>query len=220
MSAPAGSRIRLLLIDDHAMLRQGLSLVLGLQPDLAVVGEAGSGADGIKQAAALQPDVVLLDLNMPDMDGIEVMQRLRRATPVSKVLILSGIHADARVYATVEAGVDGYIVKDASTEELVTAIRAVAAGDAYFHPMITRALTSFLRGPAQPAAAQPRLTPRELEVLQHIATSATNRDIAARMQVSEETVRSHVKNILRKLDQPTRTQAVLEGVRLRLVSVE
>ncbi|MCO6451882.1 MAG: response regulator transcription factor [Caldilineales bacterium] len=212
--------IRLLLIDDHAMLRQGLCLALNLQPDMEVVGEAGSGGAGAEQAARLQPDVILLDLNMPDMDGIEVYQRLQRLAPRSRVLILSGIHADARVYATVEAGVDGYIVKDASTTELVTAIRAVAAGDAYFHPMITRALTNYLRGPAQPAALDARLTTRELTVLQLIATSATNRDIAGQLHVSEETVRTHVKSILRKLNQPTRTQAVLEGVRLGLISVE
>ncbi len=213
-------RIRLLLVDDHAMLRQGLRLALDLQPDMQVVGEAGSGREGIDLAARARPDVVLLDLNMPDMDGVEVFRRIRRVAPQAKVLILSGIHADARVYATVEAGVDGYIVKDATTSELVTAIRSVASGGAYFHPMITRAITNYVRGPAQPAAMDARLTSRELVVLQLIATSATNKAIAEQLHVSEETVRTHVKNILRKLDQPTRTQAVFEGIRRGLISIE
>lgn len=212
--------IRLLLVDDHAMLRQGLRLALNLQPDMALVGEAGSGREGVELAAQLQPDVVLLDLNMPDMDGIEVFGRIRRLAPQARVLVLSGIHADARVYATVEAGVDGYIVKDATTAELAAAIRTVDDGAAYFHPMITRAITDYVRGPSQPAALDARLTSRELAVLQLIATSATNKAIAEQLHVSEETVRTHVKNILRKLEQPTRTQAVFEGIRRGLISTE
>lgn len=213
--------IHILIVDDHAMVRQGLSLALNLQSDLAIVGEAGSGGDGVALAQKLQPDVILLDLNMPDLDGLEVMQRVRRLSPQSRVLILSGIHADARVFAAIEAGVDGYIVKDATTTELAQAIRSVAAGDAYLHPLITRALTRHLHNlPTQPATLRPRLTARELSVLQLMATSATNRTIADQLSVSEETVRTHVKNILRKLDQPNRTQAVLEGVRRRLISPE
>jgi DNA-binding NarL/FixJ family response regulator len=203
------------------MVRQGLSLALGLQTDMEVVGEAGAGSKGVQLAADLQPDILLLDLNMPDLDGIEVLQRVRRVAPRTRVLILSGIHADARVYATVEAGVDGYIVKDASTGELLTAIRSVAAGDSYFHPMITRTLTRYMqRSISAPAAMSSQLTPRELAVLQVMATSATNRDIAQQLHVSEETVRTHVKGILRKLEQPTRTQAVFEGIRQGLISLE
>jgi DNA-binding NarL/FixJ family response regulator len=213
--------IRILIVDDHAMVRQGLSLALNLQPDLTIVGEAGSGSDGVILAQKLQPDVILLDLNMPDLDGIEVMQRVRRLSPHSRVLILSGIHADARVFATIEAGVDGYIVKDATTTELIQAIRSVAAGDDYLHPLITRALTRHLHHVSdQPATLRSRLTARELSVLQLMATSATNRAIAEQLCVSEETVRTHVKNILRKLDQSNRTQAVLEGIRRGLISPE
>ena len=213
--------LRILLVDDHAMVRQGLSLALGLHGDMEVVGEAGNGSEGVQLAADLQPDILLLDLNMPDLDGIEVLQRVRRVAPGARVLILSGIHADARVYATVEAGVDGYIVKDASTGELLAAIRSVAAGDPYFHPMITRTLTRYMqRSASVPAALSSQLTPRELAVLQVMATSATNRDIAQQLHVSEETVRTHVKSILRKLEQPTRTQAVFEGIRQGLISLE
>lgn len=213
--------IRILIVDDHAMVRQGLSLALNLQPDFEVVGEAGSGTDGVALAQRLHPDVMLLDLNMPDLDGIEVMQRVRRLSSASRVLILSGIHADARVYATVEAGVDGYIVKDATTAELAQAIRSVAAGDPYFHPLITRTLIRYMHSSSvQPAALRTLLTARELAVLQLMATTATNRAIAEQLGVSEETVRSHVKNILRKLDQPNRTQAVFEGIRRGLISLE
>ena len=221
-SESARRSIRILIVDDHAMVRQGLTLALGLQPDFTVVGEAGNGADGVALARRLLPDVILLDLNMPDLDGIEVMQRVRRLSPQARVLILSGIHADARVYATVEAGVDGYIVKDATTGELAQAIRSVAAGNAYFHPVITRALVRYaprLGASAQPAALRARLTARELAVLQLMATSATNRAIAEELGVSEETVRTHVKHILRKLDQPNRTQAVFEGTRRGLISL-
>jgi DNA-binding NarL/FixJ family response regulator len=213
--------IRILIVDDHAMVRQGLSMALDLQPDFVVVGEAGNGRDGVDLAQSLQPDLALLDLNMPDLDGIEVMQRVRHLSPNTRVLILSGIHADARVYATVEAGVDGYIVKDATTGELAQAIRSVASGDVYFHPLITRTLVRYSQGLSpQPASLSTRLTARELSVLQRMATSATNRAIAEQLGISEETVRSHVKNILRKLEQSNRTQAVFEGIRRGLISLE
>lgn len=213
--------IRILIVDDHAMVRQGLSLALQLQPDFEIVGQAKNGAEGLTLAETLQPDVILLDLKMPDLDGIEVTRKVRSLSPRSRILILSGIHADARVFATVEAGVDGYIVKDATTTELAEAIRRVAAGDAYFHPLITQALLHSARpGSQSPATLQPALTGRELAVLQLMATSATNRTIAEQLHVSEETVRTHVKNILRKLSQPNRTQAVLEGVRRGLISLE
>lgn len=215
------AQIRILIVDDHAMVRQGLSLALQLQPDFEIVAEAENGTQGIELAGALQPDVVLLDLKMPDLDGIAVTQKIRASAPASQILILSGIHADARVFATVEAGVDGYIVKDATTAELAEAIRHVAAGETYFHPLITQALVRYTRSGGQsPATVNPSLTTRELQVLQLMATSATNKTIAEQLHVSEETVRSHVKNILRKLNRSNRTQAVFEGVRLNLISLE
>ncbi len=217
------SKIRILIVDDHAMVRQGLAMALQLQPDLAIVGEARNGSEGVTLAESLQPDIILLDLNMPDFDGIEVMRRVRALSPRSRVLILSGAHTDARVFATVEAGVDGYIVKDATTAELAEAIRLVVGGDNYFHPLITSALIRHTRNPAaaaSPAALQDTLTSREVDVLQLMATSATNRAIAQQLHVSEETVRTHVKNILRKLNQPNRTQAVLEGIRRELIVLD
>lgn len=217
------TKIRILIVDDHAMVRQGLAMALQLQPDLAIVGEARNGSEGVSLAQSLQPDIILLDLSMPDFDGIEVMRRVHVLSPNSRVLILSGAHTDARIHATVEAGVDGYIVKDATTAELAEAIRQVAGGDNYFHPLITSALIRYTRNPVAaiaPAALQDTLTSRELDVLQLMATSATNRAIARQLHVSEETVRTHVKNILRKLNQPNRTHAVLEGIRRELINLD
>ena len=213
--------IRIAIVDDHTMVRQGLKLALELQDDFEIVGEAENGAAGVRLIQDIQPDVVLLDLNMPELNGIEVTQQVRRLSPPTKILILSGVQADARVFATIEAGVDGYIVKDASTTELAAAIRHIAAGEAYFHPQVTQALVRYNRNLiVSPALMQTALTARELAILQNMATSATNRAIAEQLHISEETVRTHVKNILRKLDQPNRTQAVLEGVRQGLISLE
>lgn len=213
--------IRIAIVDDHTMVRQGLKLALELQDDFNIVGEAENGAAGVRLIQEVQPDVVLLDLNMPELNGIEVTQQVRRLSPPTKILILSGVQADARVFATIEAGVDGYIVKDASTTELAAAIRHIAAGEAYFHPQVTQALVRYNRNLiVSPALMQTALTARELAILQNMATSATNRAIAEQLHISEETVRTHVKNILRKLDQPNRTQAVLEGVRQGLISLE
>jgi DNA-binding NarL/FixJ family response regulator len=214
------SVISILIVDDHAMVRQGLGLALQLHADLKIIGEARNGSEGVALAQALKPDVMLLDLSMPDFDGIEVTRKVRSLSPGSKILILSGIHADARIFATVDAGVDGYIVKDATTAELVEAIRIVASGENYFHPSITTALVRYTRKSSQPASPpQETLTGRELDVLRLMATSATNRAIAKQLHVSEETVRTHVKNILRKLEKPNRTQAVLEGIRRGLVTL-
>jgi NarL family two-component system response regulator LiaR len=213
--------IRILIVDDHAMVRQGLSLALQLQADLDIVGEAKNGSEGVTLAQSLRPDVILLDLSMPDFTGIEVTEKVRSVSPGSKVLILSGVHADDKVFATVEAGVDGYIVKDATTAELTEAIRHVAGGGNYFHPLITSALVRYSRNASPaPAAAQTNLTNREMDVLQLMSTSATNKAIARQLHVSEETVRTHVKNILRKLNQPNRTQAVLDGIRRGLISLD
>jgi NarL family two-component system response regulator LiaR len=214
------SDIHILIVDDHAMVRQGLGLALQLHPDLEIVGEAQNGKEGITLTQSLKPDVILLDLSMPDLDGIEVTHKIRQISPDSRILILSGVHTDARIFAAVNAGIDGYIVKDATTTELVEAIRLVASGENYFHPTITTALVRHTRksNRTQSTTLPPdTLTGRELDVLRLMATSATNRAIAKELHVSEETVRTHVKNILRKLEQPNRTQAVLEGIRRGLI---
>ncbi len=214
------SSIRILIIDDHAMVRQGLRLALQLQSDFEIIGEAKDGFEGLDFVKRLQPDVILLDLNMPKMNGIEMTKKLQDKSGRSRILMLSGVQADARIFEAIEAGVDGYIVKDATTEELTTAIRHIASGDSYFHPIITQALLRFSQaGPASNRSNR-ILSTRELSVLQLMATSATNLDIAKQLFISEETVRTHVKNILRKLNKTNRTQAVLDGVRRGLIDLE
>ncbi len=208
--------IRILIVDDHAVVRRGLTMVLSLQRDFVVVGEAGSAAAALHMAETLQPDLVLLDLALPDRSGGAVAPELRRVAPRSRILVLSGAQDARLVQAAVEAQVDGYVPKEVTPAELADAIRRVAADESYIHPDVLHLLQGASR---HPQAHHPPLTRRELEVLQLMATMATNREIAERMVVSEETVRSHVKSILRKLDQPNRTQAVIEAVRCGLIEV-
>lgn len=193
----AAQPIRILIVDDHAVVRRGLVMVLALQPDFAVVGEAGSAAAAMAMAAALQPDLVLLDLALPDQEG---------SAAVPARLIQAALSAD----------IDGYVPKEVTPHELAAAIRRVASQESYIHPDILQVVS---RSAARSEPAHLALTRRELEVLQLMATMATNREIAERLVVSEETVRSHVKSILRKLDQPNRTQAVIEAVRRGLIEV-
>jgi DNA-binding NarL/FixJ family response regulator len=214
------SRIRILIADDHAVVRKGLVMVLRLEPDFEVVGEAGDGRKAVELARALRPDLVLLDLMMPGMRGEETALALRAAVPDMRVLVLTGAELDEGFLDMLAAGVDGYILKDIEPDELAQAIRAVAHGEAYLHPAVTRRLMDRLavRRAAVPTP-ETHLTPRELEVLRWMATPATYREIAEQLVVSEETVRSHAKHILSKLQQPNRAQAVLAAVRAGLIEL-
>ncbi|HHH40406.1 MAG TPA: response regulator transcription factor [Chloroflexi bacterium] len=213
-------RIRILIVDDHAIVRKGLAMVLRLEPDFEVVGEAENGRRAIELARALRPDLVLLDLKMPGMDGEEVAAALRANLPNVRLLVLTGMELDEGLVDTLAAGVDGYILKDVEPDELAQAIRAVARGEAYLHPAVARRLLDRLATrPMAPPPPAARLTPRELEVLRWMATPATYREIAEHLVVSEETVRSHAKRILSKLQQPNRAQAVLAAVRAGLIEL-
>lgn len=222
------THIQILLVDDHAILRQGLRILLNSKPDLHIVGEAGSGEAAVNAALKFQPDIILLDLFLPDVATRDLLPELRRVSPRSRVLILSGNEAADAVYEAVDAGIDGYALKNMETADLVNAIHEVAAGNSYLHPTITR-LVLFRVAQTQPAGgaafragdpdAPARLTRRQMQVLTLLATTATNREIAERLRVSEETVRTHVKHILKRLDVSTRTQAVVEAMRLGLISV-
>lgn len=209
--------IRILIVDDHAVVRRGLAMVLALQRDFRVVGETGAAGEAIAMAAAFQPDLILLDLALPDREGPAILGDLRRVVPHGRILALSGTRDIRLIQAAVQGGVDGYVPKDVTPPELAEAIRRVVHDESYIHPDILQLLS---RWQAADVAAPPSpLTKRELEVLRLMASMATNREIAERLVVSEETVRSHVKSILRKLDQPNRTQAVIEAVRRRLIEV-
>ncbi len=212
-------KIRILIADDHAVVRRGLVMVLRLEPDFEIVGEADNGRQALELAQQLQPDLVLLDFVMPEMDGQETMLALRTKMPQIRVLVLSGVELDDRVLDLLAAGVDGYVMKDVEPDELIKAIRTVAKGEAYLHPSLARQVLQRMTQRTTPATPQVHLTPREREVLRCMATPATYRKIANQLFVTEETIRSHAKNILSKLEQPNRAQAVLAAVRIGLIDL-
>jgi DNA-binding NarL/FixJ family response regulator len=212
------AEVRILIADDHEVVRRGLALVLGLQPGFQVVGEAHTGAQAVAEAGRLRPDVVLLDLKMPELDGRAAAAQIKRRQPEARVIVLSGVEIDDDVFDVLEAGVDGYVPKEVGPDELARAIRLVAEGNRYVHPAVTQALLA--RRETRAAGRPPALSPRELDVLRLMAKAATYRDIGQQLFISEETVRTHVKNILSKLNQPNWTQAVLAAVRLGLISLD
>lgn len=208
--------IRILIVDDHAVVRKGLAMVLRQEPDFEVAGEAGNGRVGLEAAKSLHPDIVLVDLVMPEMDGQEMALVLHKSDPNIKVMMLTGTEVDDRVYDLVAAGIEGYVLKNIEPGELVRAIRAVAHGEAYLHPDVMRKILSQMQPQQSPSIT---LTPRELEVLEWMATPNTYKQIAAQLSVGEETVRSHAKNILEKMRQPNRAQAALAAVRMGLIKL-
>lgn len=218
--------IRILIADDHDVVRRGLALVLGLEPGFVVAGEACSAAEAVHQAAALQPDVALLDLKMPGLDGqpglggSDAARALRSRAGGPRVIMLSGAEIDEAVLDLLEE-VDGYVLKDATPAELAEAIRTVVAGQRYVHPGVAQAVAAraAVEAAARPRAGWPELSAREREVLRLMATAATYREIGQQLFIAEETVRSHAKNILAKLDQPNRTQAVMAAVRAGLLDL-
>ena len=208
--------IRILIVDDHAVVRKGLAMVLRLEPDIEIAGEAASGRAGLEAAQRIHPDIVLADLVMPEMDGQEMALRLRKIDPTIKIMMLTGTEVDDRVYDLVAAGIEGYVLKNIEPGELVRAIRSVVHGEAYLHPDVMKKVLSRLQPQHSMSIS---LTPRELEILEWMASPNTYRQIAAQLSVSEETVRSHAKNILEKMRQPNRAQAVLTAMRLGLIKL-
>ena len=207
--------IRILIVDDHAVVRKGLAMVLRLEPSLEVVGEAENGRKGLEAAKSLQPDIILVDLVMPEMDGQEMALALRKSNPDIKIMMLTGTEVDDRVYDLVAAGIEGYALKNIEPAELMGAIRSVMRGEAYLHPDVMKKVLERMKPSEQTLLVA--LTPRELEVLEYMSTPNTYKKIAAQLGISEETVRSHAKNILEKMKQPNRAQAVLSAVKMRLI---
>jgi DNA-binding NarL/FixJ family response regulator len=208
--------IRILIVDDHAVVRKGLAMVLRLEPDLEIVGEAENGQIGLEAAHRLIPDIALVDLIMPEMDGQKMALALRKSNPKIKIMMLTGTEVDDRVFDLVAAGIEGYVLKQIEPAELIRAIHGVMNGEAYLHPDVMKKVVSRI----QPAhTASPVLTPREMEILAYMATPNTYKQIASQLNVSEETVRSHAKSILEKMKQPNRAQAVLSGMRMGLIKL-
>ena len=211
MSAP----ISILLVDDQELLRMGFRMVLDAQPDMRVVGEADNGLAAVQQAQQLQPDVVLMDVRMPELDGVEATRRISAALPATRVLILTTFDLDEYVMTGLRAGASGFLLKDVVPPDLLSAIRAVAAGDAVVAPAVTRRLLDrYVRGQGAPRrvdAALDALTPREHEVLELVARALSNTEIAGQLFLSEATVKTHVARILAKLGLRDRVQAVVRA---------
>jgi len=212
--------IRLLITDDHSIVRKGIKALLATEKDLQVVGEAENGADAVEKSAALKPDVVLMDLVMPEMDGIEATRRITTEQPGTKILVLTSFAADDKVFPAIKAGALGYLLKDSTPDQLLEAIRQVYKGEPSLEPSIARKVLQELSRPGQGRQTTEPLTERELEVLRLIAQGMSNKEIATKIFVAEWTVRSHVSNILGKLHLASRTQAALYALRSGLASLE
>ena len=210
--------IRILIVDDHAVVRKGLIMVLRQEADFEVVGDAQNGRVGLEAAQRLDPDIVLIDLVMPEMDGQEMALALRKSNPNIKIMMLTGTEVDDRVYDLVAAGIEGYVLKNIEPGELLRAIRSVVNGEAYLHPDVMKKVLNQMQDQMKPALSV-SLTPRELEVLEWMATPKTYRQIGETLCVSEETIRSHAKNILEKLGEPNRAQAMLAAIRIGLIEL-
>ena len=207
--------IRILIVDDHGVVRQGLRMYLALDPELEVVGEAVNGEEAVRLAHKLAPDVILMDLLMPVMDGIAATATIRRELPDVEVIALTSVLEDSAVYGAMRAGAIGYLLKDTGAGDLCRAIKAAAAGQVQLSPAVAARL---LREVPPPGQSEP-LTEREKEVLQQLALGKSNKEIAADLVIAEKTVRTHVSSILAKLAVASRTQAALHAVRIGLVSL-
>ncbi len=208
--------VRVLIVDDHAVVRQGLRVFLILDSEIQIVGEAANGAQALTMARELRPDVVLMDLLMPVMDGITATATIRREMPHTEVVALTSVLEDALVVDAVRAGAIGYLLKDTQADELCRAIKAAADGQVQLSPKAAERLMREVRAPESPEA----LTERETEVLRLLAQGQSNKEIAATLNIGEKTVKTHVSNILAKLGVPSRTQAALYAVRIGLVPVD
>ncbi len=209
----AGSGIRVLIVDDHAIVRKGIRALLSEAGGFEVVGEADNGQAAVLRAEETLPDVILMDLLMPGVDGIEATRQISERRPQARILVLTSFAADNKVFPAIKAGALGYLLKDSTPDDLVRAIRQVHRGEPSLHPVIARKLLQEIARPAEREPAPEALTAREMEVLRLIAEGLSNQDIADRIMVSESTVRAHVSRILGKLHLASRTQAALYAVR-------
>lgn len=217
MTAP----IRVLIVDDHAILRKGIRALLSTEADMEVVGEAANGREALARATELHPDVILMDLVMPEMDGIEATRRIVAALPGAHILVLTSFAADDKVFPAIKAGALGYILKDTGPAELLQGIHQVHAGQPSLEPAIAlRVLHELAHPPAQQPLTPDPLTARELEVLRLVAKGRSNKEIAEALVITELTVRTHVSNILGKLQLASRTQAALYALKEGLASLD
>jgi NarL family two-component system response regulator LiaR len=212
--------IRVLIVDDHEIVRKGIRALLGTKRDIQVIGEACDGAEAVALAQTYHPDVVLMDLLMPKMDGIQATQEISALLPDTRVLVLTSFATDEHVFPAIKAGALGYLLKDSGPQELVQAIRQVYRGEPSLEPSIARKVLAELSSPPQKPLTPDPLTSRELDILRLIAQGQSNKEIAGILVIAEETVHAHVSNILSKLHLASRTQAALYALKVGIASVD
>ena len=216
---PPARIVRVLIADDQTLFRSGLGKLLGEDPRIEVVGQAGDGAEAIERATVLRPDVVLMDLKMPNLDGVEATRRIMSELPEVKVLVLSTFDADSFVLQALRAGANGYVLKSSEPEAIVSSILAVVSGERVMASAVANRVLDMLTGSASPREFYDGLTSREIEILKLLATGQANKQIARRLNISEKTVRNHVSHLYEKLHIYDRSQAVLYAVRKGLVEL-
>ena len=212
--------IRILIVDDHTVVRDGLSAMLGHEDDMMVVGEASNGLEAVDQADRLKPDVILMDLRMPELDGVGAMKRIAENDPDAKVLVLTTFDTDEYIFHALEAGAKGFLLKDVSHQELFEAVRAVSKGESSIEPGVAaKVLNRFVQLSQNQASPADILSEREMDVLREMATGGANKEIATALTLSESTVKTHIANIFQKLDVNDRTGAVTEALRRGIISI-
>lgn len=211
--------IKVLIVDDHTVVRDGLTAVLGRQGDFTVVGEATNGLEAVERARELKPDVILMDLRMPELDGVEAMRRIRAEDPNARFIILTTYDSDEYIFEAIEAGAKGYLLKDASREELFEAVRAVHRGESLIQPGVAARVLDRFAELSRQASDIEVVSEREVEVLRLMARGAANKEIAASLSISESTVKTHVANIFQKLEVNDRTEAVTQALQRGIIKL-
>ena len=210
--------IRILIVEDHEIVRDGIKAVFALEDGFKVIGEAKGGLEALRKAKDLEPDGVLMDIRIPELDGIGACKEIKATAPNAKILVLTSYESDEDIFGSIDAGASGYLLKDVRPRDLINAVKAVSRGEFPLHPAVThKVVDRASSGKGKTADSLGNLTPREKDVLKLLAQGQKNSEIAKTLWISEKTVKTHVSNILRKLDQPDRTNAILFAMRKKLI---